>query len=236
MKVKIEALKGKRVQFYATHLVEFFTAPLPVNLDGEEISTGADLFRSSHMNGFDEIFLANGKVIDGDCEGKKFQFDMDDFLRWQLERVNENTLWQLIDKTGASVTEILDGNAEYEKDSDYDPEAWLNVYCKDEYPGRGLAYIKRLRQESPDEFYSALIKAIKDDTYGVFNREWYESEIGENLDDVRSSYGEWVVPLMIVSTGKFFPYISTDIDDNLMMDDYKLTSMYVRNYDEGTPL
>jgi hypothetical protein len=46
-------------------------------------------------------------------------------------------------------------------------------------------------------------------------------------------YGQWEVPLMIVSKGKFSPYTEADYDSGLMMDDYKLQRMYVRNYDEG---
>jgi hypothetical protein len=235
MKKTIEACKGKEILFHATHVVEFFSAPLPEDLDGEDVSTEADLFRASHVNGYNEIFLAEGKTINGECEGKKCQFAIEDFLRWQLERVNEETLWQLISKTDAAVTEILDGDAEYEKDPDYNPEGWLNFYARDEYPGKAEAYIKRLRQEAPDEFYGALIESMLDDRYGLLNTEWFETEIDENLDDVRSSYAEWEVPLMVVSTGKFLPYISTDNDHNLMMDDYKLNHMYVRNYDEGDP-
>ena len=236
MKKTIEACKGKQITFFATHVVEFFPAPLLEDIEGESIASESDLFRASHINGFDEIYLASGKTISGECEGKKCQFAIEDFLRWQLERVNDETLWQLISKTDAAVTEILDGDAEYEKDPDYNPEGWLNFYAREEYPGKAVSYIKRLREEVPDEFYAALIESMLDESYGVLNTEWYETEIEGNLDDVRASYAEWEVPLMIVSVGKFSPYISQDRDHNLMMDDYKLNRMYVRNYDEGDPL
>lgn len=229
----IAELKGKEILFLATHVVEFFPAPLPNDLDGESVSSKFDLFRTSHAYDYNEIFLADGKTINGECEGKSYQFAIEDFLRWQLERVNVGTLWQLIATTDASVTEILDGDTEYEKDPDYNPEDWLNVYRKNEHLGQAESYIRRLRQEVAHEFYGALIQSILGDNYGLLNTTWYETEIHENLDDVRSSYAEWNVSLTIVSTGKFLPYICTDNDHNLMMDDYKIYHMYVRNYDEG---
>ena len=235
MKRTIEALKGNEILFDATHVVEFFSPPLPTSIDTLDIATEADLFRLSHLSGYDEIFISQGKTIEGECAGKRYTFAIEDFLRWQLERVNEDTLWQLINKTDASVTEILDNEAEYERDPDYYPEGWLNVYAKDEYPGRALAYIKRLREEVPDQFYGVLIESMLDEHYGLLNRDWYEIEIAENLEQVRFSYGAWAVPLMIVSTGKFHPYISTNNGGSLMMDDYDLIHMYVRNYDEGEP-
>lgn len=236
MKNTIAALKGKEIRFHATHVVEFFPAPLPEDLDGEEVTTESDLFRASHVNGYDEIFLAEGDAIHGEREGKKYTFPIEDFLRWQLERVNAETLWQLISKTDASVTEILDGDAEYDKDPDYYPEGWLNYHAREEHPGKGLAYIERLRKEVPDEFYAVVIESMLDETYGVLNSEWFENEIDGNLEDIRTSYAEWDVPLMIVSVGKFYPYIAADSDHNLMMDDYKLNRMHIRNYDEGDPL
>ena len=229
----IENFKGKELTFHATHVVEFFSAPLPTDVEGQEIADETDLFRASNSNGFEEIYLANGKTINAECEGKSHQFRIEDFLRWQLERVSEETLWHLISKTDASVTEILDSDVEYEKDSDYDPENWLSVYARDEYPGKAVAYIRRLRVEVADDFYQAVIAAMLDERYGLLNTEWYETEIDGNLEQVRFAYGEWQVPLMIVSMGKFFPYISNDHDSNLMMEDYKIKNMFVRNYDEG---
>ncbi len=234
--MKINELKGKEITFAASHVVEFFPVPLPDDLDGIAVTTEADLFRASHINGYDELFLAQGPTIEAKCEEKTYQFSIEDFLRWQLERMNEETLFLLIAKAESDVTQILDYDIEYDKDPDYYPEGWLNIYAQDEYPGKAVAYITRLRQEVPDEFYATLIKSILDDTYGLLNHSFYETEIDENLDDVRASYAEWEEPLMIVSTGRFFPYISADLDHNLMMDDYRLEHMYVRNHDEGDPL
>ncbi len=41
---------------------------------------------------------------------------------------------------------------------------------------------------------------------------------------------------MVVSTGKFSPYIEKSLTANLVMDDYNLQRMYIRNYDEGDKL
>lgn len=235
MRKVIKDFQGKAITFQATHLIELFPAPLPEELDELEIETESDLFRASHLGGYDEIFIADGETIDGECEGETYQFAIEDFLRWQLERVNEDTLCQLIDKTDASVCEILDGDAEYDKDPEYNPEDWLNYYLKDDHPGKAVAYIKRLREEVPDEFYGELIQSLRDESFGLLAASWYETEISGNLDEVRSSYAEWKVPLMIVSTGTFKPYIGADYDDNLAMDDPNFRRMYLRNYDEGEP-
>lgn len=40
----IAELKGKEILFLATHVVEFFPAPLPNDLDGESVSSKFDLF------------------------------------------------------------------------------------------------------------------------------------------------------------------------------------------------
>jgi hypothetical protein len=235
MRKTIRALDGKRITFRATHLVEFFPAPLPEEIDGDTVFTESDLLRASNASGYDEFFLVNTQTIDGECDRKIYQFPVSEFIRWQLERINGKTLWQLISKTTALVTELLDSDAEYERDPNYDPESWLNVYAEDEYPGAAVAYIRRLREEVPDKFYEILAKSIVDDRYGLLNTEWYETEIEGNLDEVRALYSHWNVPLMIVSTGKFLPYISGEVEDALIMDDLKVHRMYVRNYDEGYP-
>ena len=81
MKNTIAALKGKEIRFHATHVIEFFPAPLPEDLDGEEVTAESDLFRASHVNGFDEIFLAEVAAIQCEGEGKKYQLPIEDFLR-----------------------------------------------------------------------------------------------------------------------------------------------------------
>lgn len=231
---KIKSLEKRGVRFFASHLIEIFPSPLPESFDGEPISSADDLFRLSTSEGFDELYLNDSDIVIGESDGKEIQVTLDEFLLWQLERMNTLTIYHLISKTSALVTDILDGDAEYEKDENYNPEGWLNVYESEEYLENGLAYIERLRKEVPDEFYKILINAILDEDYGLLNANWYESEIDDdNLDENRNAYAHWDVPLMVVSTGKFLPYIEAGHTHNLIMEDYNLKRMYIRNYDEG---
>ncbi len=230
---KIKSLEKDGITFTASHLVEIFPSPLPDSIDENPIDSEDDLFRASSSAGFDELYLIDSDVVQGTCKNKQYEFSISDFLRWQLERMQAITLYHLINKTSASVDNILDADAEYEKDEEYYPESWLNVYESEEYLEKGLAYIERLRKEVADDFYESLTNAILDEDYGLLNSSWYESELDENLDEIRSAYSHWDVPLMVVSTGKFLPYIDPQNNHNLMMDDYTLKRMYVRNHDEG---
>lgn len=233
MPIKIEDFEGKDLYFYVSHMVEFFPAPIPERMDDLTIEKETDLFRMSHIFGYDEIFLNEGYWVYAECEGRRYRFPISEFLRWQLERINAETIWQIISKTDALVSDLLDEDSEYEKDPEYNPEAWLDIYARDEFPGRGVAFIQHLRSEIPDRFYSALIESLLDERFGVLNTAWYEFEIDGNLDEAKRAYASWEIPLMMVYTGKFAPYVGADYTQNLLMDDYKLLRMYVRNYDEG---
>jgi len=233
MPKKIKSLEKKGIGFGVTHLIEIFPSPLPSSTEDQEITCEADLFRTSSSEGFDELYLNDSNIVRGESEGNEYKFSLTDFVQWQLERMNALTIYHLINKINASVDNILDFEVEYKKDPDYYPEAWLNVYESEQYLEKGLAYIERLKQEAPEEFYKVLINSILDEDYGLLNSSWYESEIDENLDEIRNAYSHWDVPLMVVSTGKFLPYIEAKHTYSLMMDDYNLKRMYVRNYDEG---
>ena len=230
---KIKSLEKKGIVFGVSHLIEIFPSPLPDSFDENPISSAYDLFRMSTSEGFNEFYLNDSDVVHGECQGEEYQFSLPDFIQWQLERMQPITIYYLINKTDAPVQNILDSEAEYEKDEEYNPEGWLNAYEAEEYLEKGLAYIERLKLEAPKEFYKALINAILDENLGLLNPHWYESEIDENLDEIREAYSHWNVPLMVVSTGKFLPYIEAGYTHNLMMDDYNLKRMYIRNYDEG---
>lgn len=230
---KIKSLEKKGIQFIASHLIEIFPAPLPHSFDKNPVSSAADLFRMSISEGFNELYLNDSDILYGECQGKEYQFSLTDFVRWQLERMEPLTIFYLINKTDASVDNILDFDIEYEKDEEYYPEGWLNAFQSKEYLDKGLAYIQRLKREVPDEFYKSLTDAILNKDYGLLNENWYESELDDNLDQIRKSYSHWKVPLMVISTGKFLPYIASENIDSLAMEDYKLEHMYIRNYDEG---
>jgi hypothetical protein len=169
MKKTIAALKGKEIRFDATHVIRFFPALLPEELDGEEVTIESDLFRASHVNRYDEDCPSNGDTIQAECEGNKYNFPIEDFLRSHL-----------ISKTGALVTEISDGDAAYDKDPDYYPQGWLYYHVREEHSVKELACIEPLRKEVPNEFYAAVIESMLDETYGVLNSEWFVNEIDGN--------------------------------------------------------
>jgi hypothetical protein len=213
-------------------LVEIFPAPIPESIDGIDIDSESDLFQMSSLEGYDVLFIPSAENLQGESDGKEYQFKRTDFLKWQLMRFSEKTIFQLINKTDCDVTQLLDDDSEFEKDPDDSPHTWLNPFEDDpSIYEKGLKYIARLREEVPEVFYSKLIKSILDPKFGV--QEHLETEISNNLNEVRQMYAHWTVPLMIVSVGRFFPYTEADYDIHIRMDDYRLEHMYVRNYDEG---
>lgn len=232
-KNSIDAFAESGLQFHGIdYVAEIFPAPIPEEINDIQIESEADLFRMSNHEGYEELYIPSSKTVSADSNGKTCEFDRNDFLAWQLSRMSAKTLYQLISKTSAPVTEIFDADEEYDKDNDYDPESWLSPYDADggNYE-RGLEFIDRLKKESPKKFYKALTDAILDANYGVLTH--LETEIDDNLEEVRGLYGHWDIPLMIVSRGKFHPYTEAGDDSSLMMDDYDLERMYVRNQDEG---
>lgn len=231
------------ISFRAEFMVEIFNAPLMSKCpNGSEIDTAWDLVRMSAHEGFNELFLTNSEVVNGESNGKPLKFSIDDFLRWQLERFSAETLYHLAAKTEASIAsscntnfepkeKLLNYDDEIEKDPDYDPDEWLNENNTDpEIKQKGLALIERLRKEKPNEFYKLIINGILDKQVGVLT--WLETEIDDDLSDVRDSYAHWPVPLIVVSEGDFLPYIDFENMSNLMMDTMQLNRMYIRNYDE----
>ena len=231
---KIKDHEKKGIIFSADYMVEIFNAPLMGDdSNGSEIETAWDLFRMSMHEGFDELFLPYSDIVRGESNGEQLNFARGDFLRWQLERFNATTLYHLAAKTDVSLASSDDEDYEQqlEKDPDYSPDEWLNENIQDEgNKQKGLMLIERLRNERPDEFYKLLIDGILDEYVGLLT--WLETEIGDNLAEVREAYAHWPVPLVVVSEGDFAPYIEPDNMSNLMMDDMRLNRMYIRNYDE----
>ena len=90
-----------------------------------------------------------------------------------------------------------------------------------------------MRKEKPAQLYKLVISEITDSETGVLS--WLESETesDDDLYKIRYSYSEWQVPLMIVFEGEYKPYMEAGWSENLIMDDFYLNYMYVRNYDEG---
>ena len=232
---KIKDHQEDGISFHADYMVEIFNAPL-MNDDsnGVVFETAWDLFRMSAHEGFDELFLTNSDLVSGESNGEQLKFARDDFLTWQLERFNAETLYHLAAKTDVRIASNDDADFEekYEKDPEYDPDEWLNENNSDpENKQKGLDLIERIRKEKADAFYKAIIEGILDKHVGLLT--WLETEIDDDLAEVRDAYAHWPVPLIVVSEGDFAPYIEPDNMSNLMMDDMRLRCMYVRNYDEG---
>jgi hypothetical protein len=240
---KIKDHEKNGIMFSADYMIEIFNAPLMGDdSNGTEVETAWDLCRMSVHEGFDELFLPYSDVVRGESNGEQLQFARDDFIKWQLERFNAETLYHLAAKTDASIAgscntdfqpvdKLLNFEEEYEKDPQFDPDTWLNENILDnENKKKGLMLIERVRKEKPREFYKLLIDGIVDENTGLLT--WLETEIDDNLAEVRDSYAHWSAPLIVVSEGDFAPYINPENMSNLMMDDMRLNRMYVRNYDE----
>ena len=216
-------------------LVEIFPSPIPNSINEVDVESFEALFRMSSEGGYQELFVPLGDIVAGESNGKSHKFSRQEFIAWQIVRMNSQTLYQLVNKTSANLIGLLDDDKEYDADPDYDPDGWLSAGMSDgECYEKALYFIDRLKRDVPNEFCTVLTDAILDPNYGVL--EHLETEIDDNLDDVRGMYGHWDVPLMIVSKGKFLPYIEAGDDSNLMMDGYVLQRIYIRNYDEGDPV
>lgn len=240
---KIKDYEKDGISFSADYMVEIFNAPLMIDdSNGTDIETAWDLFRMSAHEGFNELFLTNSDVVSGESNGKPLKFSRNDFLRWQLERFNAETLYHLAAKTDAGIAgycntdfepakKILNYEDEVKKDPEYDPDEWLNENIQDnENRQKGFKLIERLRKNDPNTLYKLIIDGIIDEHTGLLT--WWETEVEDDLAAVREAYSHWVVPLIVVSEGDFVPYIDPENRDNLMMDDMRLRRMFIRNYDE----
>lgn len=231
---KIKDHEKNGIMFSADYMVEIFNAPLMSDdSNGTDIETAWDLFRMSMHEGFNELFIPHADVIRGESNGEQLNFARNDFLRWQLERFNAETLYHLAAKTDVRIASNDDEDFEenYEKDPDYDPETWLNENIQDTgNKQKGLMLIEEIRKDKGDAFYKLIIEGILDEHTGLLA--WWETEIDDDFAEVRDAYAHWPVPLIVVSEGDFIPYIEPSDMNNLMMDDMRLRRMYVRNYDE----
>ena len=222
--------KTGHVEFHSIpYLVEIFPSPILKALKTlpYEVTDKNDLIRSSNHFGFNEFFFSEEESVLATIEGKEEQVSTNDFLLWQLERMSSEGLYKLINKVGAKVTNILDFEAEFKMDADYSPEDWMNSY-NDEFLEKGIDYIDRLKAAAAEEFYSIIIESLLDNNYGIV--EFLETEIDDELKSLQK-YKDWDCDIVIVSTGQFFPYIEDG--SNMMLDDFRLREMFVRNYDEG---
>ena len=65
-------------------LVEIFPAPIPESFDDFEIDSESDLLRMSRHEGYDELFIPSAENLQGESDGKEYQFNRTDILKWQL--------------------------------------------------------------------------------------------------------------------------------------------------------
>lgn len=238
MTVKIEDIQNDHeIVFETRFMVEIFEAPLPALIESEmgpiQVDDEQDLFRMSNHYGFDELFIDDSDSLKAQCGDHIYQVAMSDFLRWQLERMNAYTLLHLIDKTEADVLSISGVEELMGKETSSSPYELLDVYNFHRHAKESLSCVNQMRNKAPDAFYSLLIDSLIDESTGILNRDWLEFEINDDLPDARQAYKDWDVPLMLVYKGCFSPYIAPENNNNLMMDDWALKRVYVRNYDEG---
>ena len=246
---RIEDYEKDGIQFSVDYLVELFDVPIMNEGPSEEdIKTPMDLIRLSSEDGFDEIYTTYSEIITGISKDKQLYFARHDFLEWQLKRCSAKMLYHLAAKIDSRLAsscdssfepkeKLLDFEEEYEKDPEYAPEEWLNENITDENNRKkGFDFIERLRQEKPTQFYKLVISEITDSETGILS--WLESETesDDDLNEIRYSYSEWQVPLMIVFEGEYKPYIELEENSKLIMDGFYLNCMYIRNYDEGEKL
>jgi transcriptional regulator with XRE-family HTH domain len=223
-----------------SHLVELFPAPIPTVIETEngecEIEGASDLMQMSHWFGTTELYLPSGPTVTAKTEDEELEISAEDFIRFQLEKATPETLYYIINKTDADpdVAEILDGDAEYEKDENYDPETWLIEYDEDSLED-GVAFVARLKREEPDALFEILANCCLDADTGLAN--WLETEISDDFE-LRHGYDEWDVRIAVVFEGDFIPYASegwaaADHLSPLSLDHWTVKRIYVRNHDEG---
>jgi hypothetical protein len=230
---RLEVYVDSGVRFDAVeYVVEIFPSPIPEEISDLPMNTDTDLlWMSSHL-GFDELYVPAREQITGYVRGHAMTFTRHEFMAWQLSRMNTQTLYYLITKTDTDILDLLDEEAEYEKDPSYDPSNWLHPHgiSKDDL-AKGFALVDRLRNEHSADFYDRLAIQVVDEHSGVMS--WLETEVHDDLETVRHLYQSWQVPLMMVSDGAFETYIDPEESGCLMRDGYRLLRMHVRNYDEG---
>ena len=51
--------------------------------------------------------------------------------------------------------------------------------------------------------------------------------------EAREKYADWPVRLAMVFEGEFFPYLDEAVAEGLLLDDFQISDVFIRNYDEG---
>jgi len=260
------------VKDYLNTCVEFFPAPLPEksSVSDEEYSEPYDLFQSSRDHDFEPIFLppsGDMTICDLDLDSFELVPNTDqtisgkEFLKFQLQKVNIETLIQLPTRVDFTLTdeiitdllkETLDPAIEltdwgYPKDESKFPY-WLNYtdsifnihkpeeeqYVKEweDTLKIGKKFLEEFRISHPSLLLDPLVDAILNDDWGIYNH-WGEKI--ENLADARHSYANWNCPLMVMYSGKMWPQFSQGWP-NFHSPTFNIYDVYIRNNDEGDPV
>ena len=216
-------------------VVELFPSPLPETIPTEadelEVESAEDWFRASHFFGTDELFIPNDSGVVARAGELEVRLEAREFLALQFRTVSLNTIYYLINKidSASAIAEILDFDTEYELDDAYDPEGWLNEY-QSEYFEQGLQFLGRLRAEHADQLFSILAEGVMDEDCGLKQH----CETSLMFDPAaREKYAAWPVRIAMVFEGKFFPYLDGEVAENLLLDEFKISDVLIRNYDEG---
>jgi hypothetical protein len=213
------------------YLVEMFPSPIPKEINGIKIHTAKDLFRMSNATGLFELYIPDSTSITGEAGGKKIKFSRDDFIAWQLLRIHPSTILWLASKIDADLSQLSEYDPEFEKLPNYNPEDWLNPHNSGDITTHGCSFIERIKATAPGQLCELMTSALLGEKYGVMC--FWETEIHDDIKPIRKLYKDWDEPLMVISCGNFYPYIEAGDDTGLLMDDYRLREMFVRNYDEG---
>jgi hypothetical protein len=237
----IAKLNTQEIYFHGvSHLVELFPAPIPDVIDTEngeyEIEDASELMQMSHWLGTTELYIPAGETVLAKTDDQELEITAIEFIALQLKKATLETLYYIINKTDTApeIAEILDAEAEYENDENYDPEGWLNEYETDSLED-GLAFLARLKQNESDALFEIIARGCLDPHTGLTS--WLEENILVEFD-ARHKYDNWPVRIAVVFEGEFTPYapeswLSETRSEALSLDDWRTKWVWVRNYDEG---
>lgn len=257
------------VKNYLNTCVEFFPAPLPKTLPEtkENLVEPYDLFQSSREFGYEPVFIPSKEniiICDLDVDhfelipGTEQSVTAEDFLKFQLQQINIDTLINFPNRVDFSISDnlltellgkALDSNCEVDSwgypidESKYpywlsNVDSLFNIHrpTEENYVGEwsetleiGKIFLDEYRTKYPDLILEPLVKAILDEDWGI-SRHW-ETKV-ENLSKTRGYYADWNCPLMIMYSGKMWPQYTLGWP-NFYTPTYNIYDVYVRNNDEG---
>ena len=264
---------GFGVKSYVSTCIEFYPAPLPIELpeNNESLKDSYDLFHNSRQFGFEPIFINSNEIIVGEIDqdnleiipGTEKKIDPKEFLKFQLSKINLDTLIQIPGRVDFTLSDDLISNIlkstispdikvdemGYPLDQSNWPE-WLNHADNlfnihkpaDQYVDEwkktleiGKKFLSDFRISHSNLILDPMVDSILDQDSGVFNH--LEKEINnQNINEIRNSYKNWNCPLMILYSGKMWPSYTGAGWPNFHSTNHSINKIYLRNYDEGTPI